>query len=96
MQFAWKDAGKSWKAWSSRLISVKLKVARGNRDKCFIYVFSCYAATYAASREEKNAFYGLLQQALSSVPSHSSYVLLGDSMLVWVEGKVVMIQMFFK
>ena len=75
---AWKDAGKSWKAWSSRLISVKLKVACGNRDKCFVYVFSCYAPTYAASREEKNAFYGLLQQALSSVPSHSSYVLLGD------------------
>ena len=48
---AWKDAGKSWKAWSSRLISVKLKVARGNRDKCFVYVFSCYAPTYAASRE---------------------------------------------
>ena len=57
---------------------VKLKVVRGNRDKCFVYVFSCYAPTYAASREEKNAFYGLLQQALSSVPSHSSYVLLGD------------------
>ena len=37
----WKDAGKSWKAWNSRLISVELKVARGNRDKCFVYVFSC-------------------------------------------------------
>ena len=31
---AWKDTGKSWKAWSWRLIGVKLKVARGNRDKC--------------------------------------------------------------
>ena len=41
-------------------------------------MFRCYAPTYAASREEKNAFYGLLQQALSSVPSHSSYMLLGD------------------
>ena len=50
---AWKDAGKCWKAWSLRLISVKLKVARGNRDKCFICVWS---PTYAASREEKNAF----------------------------------------
>ena len=35
---AWKDAGKSWKAWSSRLISVKLKVARGNRDK-YLYMW---------------------------------------------------------
>ncbi len=51
----WKDAGKSWKAWSSRLVSVKLKVERGCRDKCFMYVFSVYAPTYAASRGDKNA-----------------------------------------
>ena len=88
---AWKDSGKCWKAWSSRLISVKLKVARGNRNKCFVYVFSCYAPTYAASREEKNAFYGLLQQALSSEPSHYLTCCSETSMLVWVQGKVVMI-----
>ncbi len=75
---AWKDAGKSWKAWSLRLVSVKLKVERGCRDKCLIYVFSGYAPTDAASREDKNAFYDLLQQALDSVPAHSSHVLLGD------------------
>ena len=40
---AWKDAGKCWKAWSLRLISVKLKVARGNRDKC---LYMCSVVTH--------------------------------------------------
>jgi len=75
---AWKETGKSWKPWSSRLMSVKLKVERGNKDKCFLYVLSAYGPTYAASREDKNAFYDLLQQVLDSVPAHSSCVLLGD------------------
>ncbi len=52
----WKDAGKSWKAWSSRLVSVKLKVERGCRDKCFMYVFSGYAPTYAVNREIRMPF----------------------------------------
>ncbi len=43
-----------------------------------MYVFSGYAPTYAANREDKNAFYDLFQQALDSIPAHSSYVLLGD------------------
>ena len=42
------------------------------------YVFSCYAPTYAASREEKDNFFDSLQQALSAVSSEECYVMLGD------------------
>jgi len=75
---AWKTAGKCWKAWGSRLLSVKLKVAKGNTDSSFLHVLCCYAPTFAASREEKNAFFDLLQQALATVPDRSCYVVLGD------------------
>ena len=31
--------------------------------KIYVHVFSCYAPTYAASREDKDSFFDTLQQA---------------------------------
>jgi hypothetical protein len=73
---AWREAGEQWRMWSSRLVSVQLKIGRGKKN--VLHVFSCYAPTRAASRAEKIRFYGDLQQALSTIPSGESYILLGD------------------
>ena len=73
---AWKSGGSHWRAWSSRLVTVTLKVGSGRSDR--LHVFSCYAPTYAASREEKNEFFDTLQHALSEVPSDECFVVLGD------------------
>ena len=45
-----------------------------------VHVMSCYAPTFAASREKKDSFYGRLQEVLSSMPypSQECYVLLLD------------------
>ena len=43
-----------------------------------LHVLSCYAPTFAASREEKDNFSSSLQEALNSIPSQECYVLLGD------------------
>ena len=73
---AWKDGGSLWKAWSPRVVSVTL-VAGGSKGERF-HVLSCYALTFAASREMKDQFYSTLQQALSSIPHRENFVLLGD------------------
>lgn len=73
---AWGSGGSRWKAWSSRLVSVALKVGKNRTD--VLHVVSCYAPTFAASREEKDSFYSLLQEVISSVPPQECYVLLGD------------------
>lgn len=57
-------------------MTATLKVGSGRCD--FLHVFSCYAPTYAASREEKDNVFDILQQALSVVPSEECYVMLGD------------------
>ena len=59
-------------------MTATLKVAQGNGSSSFLYVLSCYASTFAANREEKNAFFDTLQQALSTVPADECYVLRGD------------------
>ena len=41
-------------------------------------MLSCCAQTYASSREEKEAFFDSLQQAMSTVPPCESCVMLGD------------------
>ncbi len=43
-----------------------------------LHVVSCNAPTFGASREEKDSFYSLLQDVLSSIPSKENFVLLGD------------------
>ena len=73
---AWSEGGSKWKAWSSRLFTATLKVG-GWRSGC-LHVLSCYAPTFAASREKKDAFLAKLQDALSAVPSDDNFAVLGD------------------
>ena len=73
---AWKQGGSRWKAWSSRPVSAILKVGNGSRDR--LHIVSCYAPTFAASREDKNIFYATLQDALSTIPSDECFVMPWD------------------
>ena len=43
-----------------------------------LHVLSCYAPIFAASREAKEEFYGVLQEALSTIPPRENFVMLGD------------------
>ena len=70
---AWRTGGKRWKAWSSRLVTAVLKTGRNN-----LHVMSCYAPTFAATREEKEAFFTTLQLALDEIPINDQYVMMGD------------------
>ena len=50
---AWKVSGSVWKAWSPRIVVASL--ATGRRKKANkLFVISCYAPTFAATREEKD------------------------------------------
>ena len=69
---AWRAGGSQWKAWGSRLISATLDCGRR------LHVFSCYAPTFAASREEKDSFFNSLQDAISLIPANEPYIMLGD------------------
>ena len=73
---AWKKGGKQWKAWSSRCVSACLLMPGSRRRK--LHVVSYYAPTRAASTEDKEAFFQMLDSFISSVPSQESYVILGD------------------
>ena len=73
---AWKDGGSRWKAWSSRLVTATLQVGRGSNDH--LHVLSCYAPTFAASREDKNSFFDTLQDGILSIPSDECFVMLGN------------------
>lgn len=55
---AWKSGGSKWRAWSSRLVIATLDVGGGNGGK--LHVLSCYPPTFAASRDEKDAWYRVL------------------------------------
>ena len=74
---AWKDGGSLWKAWNSRLVIVSLKVLCRRRVS-MLHVFSCYAPTHAAIREEKDSFFATLQEAISSLSQGACFVMLGD------------------
>jgi len=73
---AWKAGGSQWKAWSSRLVTATMETGKGKSGR--LHILSCYAPTFAASREEKDKFFDLLQDALSAIPSGECYVMLGD------------------
>ena len=73
---AWKAGGSQWKAWNSRLVTAKVKVGSGRSSH--LHILSCYAPTFAASRDEKDRFFDSLQDALSSIPSDECFVMLGD------------------
>ena len=66
------NSGNQWNAQGPRLVSATLDC--GER----LHVLSCYAPTFAAKTEDKNNFFDILQDAISSIPSNESYILLGD------------------
>ena len=57
--------GEQWKAWGSRLIRVTL--GTGMRSSDHLYVLSCYAPAFSASRDVKEAFFDNLQHALIGI-----------------------------
>ncbi len=63
-----KVAGRNWKAWSSRLIGVKLKVVGRDTDRSFIQ----------KKKQNKNLHSLTNFQAMSTVPERSYYVLFGN------------------
>ena len=73
---AWKAGGSEWTPWSSRMVSVSINLGKNEND--WLHAFSCYAPTFAASREKKEKFYDDLQHALSKIPSAEMCVILGD------------------
>ena len=73
----WKDDGEQWKGWSSRIITARIKWNCGERHT-HLHIVSCYAPTYAASREDRNKFYDDLQLVLDKIPSEELYILLGN------------------
>ena len=72
---AWKNGGEVWKAHSSRIVTAMVQQGRTTSDR--LHILSCYAPTFGASREEKDHFLNDLQQALDSIPTGESYVILG-------------------
>ena len=52
----WKADGEQWKRWSSRIVTARIKW-KCNKRCSQLHIISCYAPTYAASREDKNKFY---------------------------------------
>lgn len=57
--------GEQWKAWGSRLIRVT--PGTGMQSSGHLYVLSCYAPTFAASRDVREAFFDNLQHALIGI-----------------------------
>ena len=76
MTEAWKAGGRQWRAWSSRLVTTVLKLGKHQTE--VLYVFSCYAPTFASNREDKDAFYSNLQLAIQSIPPNDCHVILRD------------------
>jgi len=73
---AWKTGSDQLRTWGSRIVRAKLST--GKRFSGQLHVLSCYAPTYAASREAKEEFYDNLQSALDEIPAEDMYVILGD------------------
>ena len=73
---AWRSGGKQWKAWSSRLVTACLHMGRKSTDH--LHIISCYAPTRAATRTQKDIFFRDLEQALTTIPTHEPYIILGD------------------
>ena len=71
----WRAGGEQWSAWGSRIVKVSLGSGKGSLSR--IHILSCYAPTFAASREDE-LFFNNLQQALDEVPLTDPYIVLGD------------------
>ena len=84
---AWKNAGESWEAVSSQMVTARLKVVgRGQRQpgdfretsSTHMTVVSAYVPTAKAPLGVKAKFIDELQDALDRVPSRDILVVLGD------------------
>ena len=58
------------------MVTATLEIGIGSSG-C-LHVLSCYALTFTASREKKDAFFAILQDVLSAIPLDESHVVLGD------------------
>ena len=73
---AWKRGGSSGRPGVQGCVSACLQLAGCGRKK--LHVVSCYAPTRAASREDKESFFQVLGNFISTVSSKESYIILGD------------------
>ena len=86
MTQAWRDAGESWSAVNSRIVSVHLQFGgkHPSGSQCpsgsqqFVTIISVYAPTHRAPAEVKEKFYDDLQAVISSVPSSDVLLVMGD------------------
>ena len=76
---AWRKSGENWRAVSSRIVyvAVKLQDSR-SRKKVSVSVISVYAPTYNSFQEQKDIFYDDLQRAIDLVPEDHLLLVLGD------------------
>ena len=84
---AWKEAGKVWKAVSSRIIMARLKLisvgqrrAGGSREtkSTYISILSVYAPTAKAPPATKQKFMEDLQDVVNEIPTSDVMLFLGD------------------
>ena len=80
MTQAWHDAGESWLAVNSRIVSVRLqfsgKYPSGSQQ--FVPIVSVCAPTHRPPAEAKEAFYDDLQAVINLVPSSDMLLVMGD------------------
>lgn len=57
------------------MVAASLVIGKSSSDHP--HVLSCYSPTFAASRESKDDFSDVLQQALPVIPSRENFVVLG-------------------
>jgi len=55
---------------------VRDTLATGKSSSDHLHILSCYAPTFVASRDVKEAFYDNLQHALDEIPPEESYIML--------------------
>ena len=84
---AWKEAGETWEAVSSRIVTMRMKLAHvgqrrpgGGREtsNIFVTVISVYAPTARAPAGVVQRFMEDLQGTIDKVPSSDVLLLLGD------------------
>ena len=88
MTMAWRDAGETWRAVSSRVLTARLKIAgqdvsRSDRQSSrsspfFMTIISVYAPTHRSAQEKKDEFYADLQETIDSVHVDDVLLVVGD------------------
>ena len=71
---AWRSGGKQWKAWSSRLVTACLHMGRKSTPS------SCHLVIPVLEQQPytERHFFRDLEQALTTIPTHEPYIILGD------------------